>query len=260
MIKHREAPGIANCRICAATALLVGAFVGFGDARAETISRLGEVTANPPDEILDRPAVNAVTTLARPPQESASTGNPLWDIALSSLQETRARPIFSPSRRPPSPPVVAALPPPTPKPPPPKEPDRPKLTLLGTVIGASDSLGIFTDETSKEVIRIRTGESHDGWTLRSVQRRAASFEKDDRETTLALSPTASESSAPSVGFVASRIGGAGISGNDRGAANLGENRARPVALALPASAPLTLSPQKIRHEIRQDILSIGVQN
>jgi general secretion pathway protein N len=260
MIKHRETWNIASGHICGATALLVGAFVGFGDARAETISRFGEITTNAPDEIRDRPAVNRVTTPARPRQESSLTGNPLWDVALSSLQETRARPLFSPSRRPPSPPIVAALPPPTPKPPPPKEPDRLKLTLLGTVVGASDRIGVFMDEASKEVVRIRTGESRDGWTLRSVQRRATSFERNNQEMTLALSPPVSEPSAPSLAAVASRAATPGISANDRGAANLADNRARPAVLALPASAPLTPGAQKVRHEIRQDILSIGVQN
>jgi len=253
MIRSREADNTAYWRVCGgATVLLVGAFVGFGDARAETISRFGEITANAPDDILDRPAVSHVTTPARPRQESSLTGNPLWDVALSALQETRARPIFSPSRRPPSLPVVAALPPPTPKPPPRREPDRLKLTLLGTVIGASDSIGVFVDEASKEVIRIRTGESHDGWTLRSLHRRAASFEKNYQEMTLVLAPPGSEPSAPSVGVVASRTAGAGVSGNDRGAANLAD---APLPI-LPVSAPTTRS----AHKIRQDILSIGAQN
>ena len=237
---------------CGAITLMAVAFVAFGDTRAEAISRLDEVTANAPDGIVERPAVNAVTPQARPRQESSLTGNPLWDVALSSLQETRARPLFSPSRRPPSPPVVAAPPPPAPKPPPPREPDRLKLTLLGTVIGASDSIGVFVDEASKEVIRIRTGESHDGWTLRSLHRRAASFEKNYQEMTLVLAPPGSEPSAPSVGVVASRTAGAGASGNDRGAANLAD---APLPI-LPVSAPTTRS----AHKIRQDILSIGAQN
>jgi len=254
MTKNRQTRNSANWRICGAATLLVADFIGFADARTETVSRLAQVTAITPDGIRDQVAVGRATTPARPWQESSLIGNPLWGIALSSLQETRARPIFSPSRRPPSPHVVVAPPPPTAKPPPPREPDRLKLTLLGTVIGLSDSIGVFVDETSKEVIRIRTGASHDGWTLRSVHRRAASFEKNHQETTLMLAPPGSEQSAPSAGVVASR-GGANVSGNDRGAANLPENRARPVALTLPASAPTTPS----AHKIRQDILSIGAK-
>jgi hypothetical protein len=255
MAKRRHAPNTAKWRTCGAAALLVAAFAPFADARAETLSGVGGVTANAPGEILEQPAVSGVTTPARPRQESSLTGNPLWEVALSALQETRARPIFSPSRRPPSPPVVAAPPPPIPTPPaPPREPERLKLTLLGTVVGTSHGMGVFVDETSKEIIRMRTGASHDGWTLRSIERRTASFEKDHRETTLMLPSPGSEQPFPSVGVAASGTGGGNISGNDRRPANLAETRAQPIALTLPASP----SPApKMRREIRSDILSVG---
>jgi general secretion pathway protein N len=188
--------------------------------------------------------------------ESSLRGNPLWAVPLAALADTRARPIFSPSRRPPSPPVVASQPPPKPKPPPPKEPDRLKLTLLGTVIAASESIGVFLDETSKEVIRIRTGASHNGWTLSSLQRRAASFEKNRQETTLVVPAPGSEQPASGVGV---RLGGINIPGN-RDGAKPAEDRARPVALTLPAPVPATPAAHKIRQEIRRDILSIGAQN
>jgi hypothetical protein len=129
---------------------------------------------------------------------------------------------------------------------------------LGTVIGTSDSIGVFVDETSNEVIRIRAGASYGGWTLHAVDRRSASFEKDHQETMLTLPPLGAEQPAPNIAAVASSTGGANISGNDRGAANLPENRARPAAL--PVSASTTPSARKMRKEIRQDILSIGMQN
>jgi hypothetical protein len=256
MANNLQVRNTANWRTCGASTLVFVALVGFGDVRAETIARRDEVRANPSDEVLDKPAVSHVTTPARPRQERTLSGNPLWGIALSSLKETRARPIFSPSRLPPAPPVVAASPPPIPKPPPPREPDRLKLTLLGTVIGGFNGIGVFVDETSKEVIRIRTGASHDGWTLRSVQRRAASFEKNHQETTLKLAPPASEPSAPSIGIVASTTGGAGICRNDRGVGNSPNNCARPAVPIVPVSAATTGS----AHRIRQDLLSIPVSN
>jgi general secretion pathway protein N len=256
MIKDRQARNTVNCRICGATTLLVAALVGFADARTETGSRSAQATANAPDGILDQIAVGRAATLAPLRQETSLAGNPLWTITLDSLTETRVRPIFSPSRRPPPPPVVAAAPPPQPKPSPPSEPERLKLALLGTVIGASNSIGVFVDESSKEVIRIRTGGSHDGWTLRSLHPRAASFEKNHQETTLVLSPPAFEQSPRGAGVATSGTGGANISGNDRGAGNSVENRARPAAPILPVSAPTTRS----AHKIRQDILSIGATN
>jgi general secretion pathway protein N len=192
-----------------------------------------------------------------PDKERPLTGNPLWGVALNALQETRARPIFSPSRRPPSPPVVAAPPPPPPpKPPAPKEPDRPKLTLLGTVIGTSDGMGVFVDEASKNVIRIRAGESHAGWTLRQVHRRSASFEKDHQETTLLLPTPGSEQRALSVADVPSRTGAASVCGNDRNVGGLPQNCAPSATPILPVSAPTTRN----AHKIRQDILSIGANN
>src|SRR5205807_6190751 len=108
MTKNRQTRNSANWRICGAATLLVADFIGFADARTETVSRLAQVTAITPDGIRDQVAVGRATTPARPWQESSLIGNPLWGIALSSLQETRARPIFSPSRRPPSPHVVVA--------------------------------------------------------------------------------------------------------------------------------------------------------
>jgi hypothetical protein len=214
----------------------------------------------------EAPERNAAALAQKPPsaapqQKTSLTGNPLWRIALAALQETRARPIFSPSRRPPSPPAVAAVPPPPPpKPPAASEPDHLKLTLVGTVIGESARIGVFVDEASKEVIRIRIGESHGGWTLRSVQRRAANFEKDDQEASLLLPTPSAEQPAPVAGGTASKTGvtsstgGAGVCGNGRGVGGVPENCAR-------SAAPVTSAPATRRaREIRQDILSIAVQH
>ena len=259
MAADRQACGFAGWPIWRASALLAAAFFMFGGARTEAGSQPGEITAVAPDAIGDRRPIDPAPIPRRGKTETSLTGNPLWAVPLGALTDTRARPIFSPSRRPPSPPFVASSPPPTPKPPPPREPDRVKLTLLGTVIGTSDSIGVFLDETSKDVIRIRIGASHDGWRLNSVQRRAASFKKNRQETTLMLAPPGSDQPPSSVGLAASKSSDANVSGN-RGAANSAENRARPVALTLPAAAPTTPSTHKLRQEIRQDILSIGVQN
>jgi hypothetical protein len=126
--------------------------------------------------------------------ESAQDGNPLWSLPLSALSVTRERPIFSPSRRPP-PQVVAApyVPPAPPPPPPPKaaEPDHPLLTLLGTLAGDSQGVGIFLNEADKTTLRLRTGEDHEGWVLRSIHGGEAIFEKGERTATLAMAPLGS---------------------------------------------------------------------
>jgi hypothetical protein len=124
-------------------------------------------------------------TAVEPPQH----GNPLWAIPLKDLRATHERPIFSPARRPP-PPVVpspAYVPPPAPPPPAkPAEPGHPQLVLVGTVVNSSEGFGIFLDRATNSIVRLKTGESHDGWTLRAVEGRQATLEKDQHIAMLAL--------------------------------------------------------------------------
>ena len=128
----------------------------------------------------DRPAV-AIT------REHAPTGNPLWGIPMRVLTATRERPLFSPSRRPPAPAAVAApAPPARPVATKPPDPDHPLLTIVGTIVSASDGIGLFINQATNEVLRIHAGQEHDGWVLRSVHGREASFEKNERTSTLTL--------------------------------------------------------------------------
>jgi hypothetical protein len=135
-----------------------------------------------------------------PTEFPPSAGNPLWAISVDQLSATLTRPLFSPSRRPLAPPMVDALPTPPANagPPPRREPDHPRLTLLGTVVGQSVEIGLFIDEASQDVVRLKAGEAHDGWTLYAVSGRAAFFHKDgDRAATLALPAPGGEPLAPS---------------------------------------------------------------
>jgi general secretion pathway protein N len=99
------------------------------------------------------------------------------------MSATRQRPLFSPSRRPPAVAVAAPLSPPPPKV---EAPQKPQLRLVGTVIGSTGSIGVFTDQATKEIVRLRIGEGHDGWILHAIDEREATFERDRREVTLAL--------------------------------------------------------------------------
>jgi general secretion pathway protein N len=119
--------------------------------------------------------------------EKAQSGNPLWAIPLRRLSATRERPLFAPSRRPP-PPVVAyqlASVPPSP-PPKPTEPEKPRLELIGTIIGESDAIGVFFNQATRSVVRLKMGEAHEGWILREVQRRDVSLVKGSQTVLLAL--------------------------------------------------------------------------
>ena len=115
------------------------------------------------------------------PQEEATNANPLWAIPLKDLTATRERPIFSPSRRPPA--VVAA--PFVPSHDPPK-PARPLLTLVGTIVGDNEGFGIFLDQSTNKMIRLKLGQDHERWVLRRVSRREAIFEKDRKSAVLVI--------------------------------------------------------------------------
>jgi hypothetical protein len=119
------------------------------------------------------------------PTERALSANPMWAMPLKQFTVTRERPIFSPSRRPPPPPpsavTVAKVVVPRPK-----EPEQPQLSLVGTILGDEDRFGIFVDQSTKNVLRLRVGEQFEDWTLKSVQGREAAFQKNHLSFVVAL--------------------------------------------------------------------------
>jgi general secretion pathway protein N len=119
-------------------------------------------------------------------EPEAPSGNPLWTLPLKQLSMTRDRPIFSPSRRPP-PPKQTLVAPVAVRQVKPAEPERPTVSLLGTIIGsnADDQIGVFIDSATQSVIRLRVGEDHEGWVLRIVKARQATLVKD-RELVVVL--------------------------------------------------------------------------
>jgi hypothetical protein len=142
---------------------------------------LGRTAA--PAAVNSQPAAPAPASV-----EHVPSANPLWGIPLQQLSATRQRPLFAPSRRPP-PPVVAyqlasAPPPPPPKP---AEPEKPRLSLVGTIAAGADGIGVFQDlASSGSVLRLKMGEGHDGWVLRAVQRREVTLQKGSQVAVLTL--------------------------------------------------------------------------
>ena len=130
-------------------------------------------------------------------ESEVPTGNPLWAIPLKELAVTRERPIFSSSRRPPQPAVVAAPYVPPPPPPAPREPERPQLALVGTVAGEEEGLGVFLDQTTNKIVRLRLGDGHQGWMLRKVIGREVTLQKDGQTVTLVLPAPGSKGTASS---------------------------------------------------------------
>ena len=121
---------------------------------------------------------------AKPSEPSA---NPLWAIPLSKLSATRERPLFLPSRRAPAP-VIAAAPvaAPAPSASPAAEPDRPSLTLVGAIASDTEGFAVFLDQATNTVIRLRTGQDHQGWVLSVVKGREATLVKAAISATLML--------------------------------------------------------------------------
>ena len=119
------------------------------------------------------------------PAERPLSANPLWAMPLMQFSDTRERPIFSPSRRPPPPPpsavTVAKVVVPRPK-----EPEKPQLALVGTISSDEDKFGIFVDQATKNVLRLRIGEDFQGWQLQSVQGRETTFQKNEQTFVVAL--------------------------------------------------------------------------
>jgi len=167
-----------------AGAALLGAVVGYVEI-TRTVAQPTDASANAGAADPGRPAVPPAPAAAASPPPS---GNPLWTIPLKQLTMTRKRPIFSPSRRPPPPPPAAPVyAAPAPRPPPkPKEPERPTITLVGTVASSTEGIGVFMETASRNIVRLRVGDDHQGWVLRSIKGREATLAKDSETAVLEL--------------------------------------------------------------------------
>jgi hypothetical protein len=170
--------------------MLVGATIVACSAVA-MIASSGGLAANDPrgDDEIGRPTKLLLDPEPKLPSATAApaTGNPLWGIPLQTLGATRERPLFTPSRRPPM--AVAIAPPiePVKVAAAPVEPERPSLTLLGIVLtGTAEGYAVLINTATKEVVRLKTGEGHDGWILHSVSGREAVFEKNNRTAVIAM--------------------------------------------------------------------------
>jgi hypothetical protein len=157
------------------------------DDQADT-TRAGPVAAstwtNPVATVVQVTAAPAAPVASA--SEQALSANPLWAMPLAQFSVTRERPIFSPSRRPPPAAVAPVVAPKIAAVPKPREPERPQLTLVGTIASDEDGFGIFLDQSTKAVLRLKVGEDFQGWKLRSVQGRETALEKDRQIVTLVL--------------------------------------------------------------------------
>jgi general secretion pathway protein N len=152
--------------------------------------------------------VAARTADAEPPPPA---GNPLWVLPLKQLSITRDRPVFSPSRRPPPPATPTFVAPVAVRQPvKPAEPERPAVSLLGTIIGIDDRIGVFLESGTQNIIRLRVGDDHQGWVLRLIKAREVTLVKDHEQVAVLELPPPGE--APALGGIPGMPGMGGIPG------------------------------------------------
>lgn len=170
--------------------MLLSTAAGLFAVSAIALSAFAAISANDvPDDAASRPSIDVElhpTNAAPTKPERTTSGNPLWGIPLGLLSVTRERPIFSASRRAVS--VAVSVPRSAPVKPivRPPEPEHLNLTLVGTVVGAAESIGVFLDQSTHIFVTLRAGEEHSGWIVRSIKGREASLEKNSRTETLSL--------------------------------------------------------------------------
>ena len=173
----------------AASAMLVATAVGLAPALSQeptktSMDAFSALTPSAEIQGYDLPSHSGISSSSAADLltlQRSSEGNPLWSIPLTSLSATGERPIFSRSRRAPiaapaaqlrSPPVVSSQP-------------RPQLALVGAILGEED-VAILFDQTTKNVARVRKGESYLGWTLQVLEGRKAILRKDPEAMILIL--------------------------------------------------------------------------
>jgi hypothetical protein len=212
-------------------------------------------TAQPTDPVVKSGEADGMRTAARsadPAVESSTPGNPLWALPLKQLSTTRERPIFSPSRRPPPPATPTYVAPVAIKrPEKPAEPERPAVSLLGTVIGDADRLGVFIETATGTMVRMRVGEDHQGWVLRLIKAREVTLVKDRELVAVLELPAAGESATLGNQSMPGGIPGA-MPGGIPGAMPGGIPGAMPGAIpgAIPRAIPGATMPgtQQIRRQ------------
>jgi len=105
----------------------------------------------------------------------------LWSTPLTSLTAAAERPIFNPTRRPPEV-TTASVPAPA------RQPIRPPpLVLIGAVDG-EQAMAIFQNTVTKDIVRLRRGETYGSWVLRSVVGREATLQYGPENVTLPVLP------------------------------------------------------------------------
>jgi general secretion pathway protein N len=65
-------------------------------------------------------------------------------------------------------------------------PTQPPLILVGAIAGEAEGIAIFQDKTTKNIVRLKPGESHAGWILQNVKAREVTLQNEQRGAILTL--------------------------------------------------------------------------
>jgi general secretion pathway protein N len=120
------------------------------------------------------------------PGAKSRAGNPLWTVPVSALSVTRERPLFSVSRRPPIVAVPIVAPPPKQETLAPALPERPLLTLIGTILSPKASVAMLQGSNTEAVSRLHLGQENDGWRMQAISLRSVVVEKGGQSVELDL--------------------------------------------------------------------------
>jgi hypothetical protein len=186
MRKHAMRILILTLPLCAGASATSAVSDSLLDDQADNTRASASVPSNWSEPTTSVVEVTIPHATPKPSVEHSLSANPLWAMPLKQFSATRERPIFLPSRRPPTPPAstVTVAKVAVPKP---KEPEQPQLSLVGTIASDDDDkFGIFVDQSTKAVLRLRVGDEFHGWRLQSVKGREVAFQKGQQSFVVAL--------------------------------------------------------------------------
>ena len=131
------------------------------------------------DEPPVAPEVRAATTEAVSDDEAADVIAVARFPSADLVDEIVARPLFSPSRRPAPPqasqaPAIDVV-----------SDEKPTLELIGTMLAGDSHIALFKHATDG-LIRLKPGQSFEGWTIVDVENQRVSLENDDGLEVLTL--------------------------------------------------------------------------
>jgi len=112
--------------------------------------------------------------------------------SLDRLSATRARPLFSPTRRPPAPPPPVVV---APEPPPPP----PDVALFGIVMDGDGAQAVVRAGPADKIVRVRVGDDIGGWKVAQIDGRRLILSLDDRIATFLMFAGNSPNGAPRTG-------------------------------------------------------------